>query len=399
MGTPATTRIANEHDYIEHHTRWDGHPEEIKEKMIAMIERWAVSVEMLKEKLNDDSQGTVTIEKWVTEFEQALNDYKSNPMIDMSSMLLCFHSFAHHHVLPSKTNEDTFSYFGAGTPDITAQLLNGDFTYTLNENGNQPVVDVVRKEIPTEFKVMRIHPINKDGKLIDDNYVDFKYRNITEEELFSSIIHLPILLRDLYTFAKISKTEKKFLGYQLDPLRNLFQKMADFYKPTNEYVRFINSGVDCVRTKDERLDSIKRSLEYVDSMIPFDLDITSFGTQIAFANPGNVLPLTKGEEMSEYDISFKVAIFDSRLNYIYCNIPNKEENDMLDLLNDVVLHFDYRVHRFNTYHKVDNVGDTIQFSKLISDEIFLGLPYESTIINLMENQQSIEINDLLESKE
>ena len=105
------------------------------------------------------------------------------------------------------------------------------------------------------------------------------------------------------------------------------------------------------------------------------------------------------KQISEYDISFKVAIFDSRLNYIYCNIPNKEENDMLDLLNDVVLHFDYRVHRFNTYHKVDNVGDTIQFSKLISDEIFLGLPYESTIINLMENQQSIEINDLLESKE
>jgi hypothetical protein len=399
MGTPATTRIANENDYIEHHTRWDGFPEEIKYKMISMSDRWEFAIEQLKEKLNDDNQGTVGLTKWVEDFEQALIDYKTNPKIDMSSMLLCFHSFAHHHVLPTKTNDDILSYLGEDSPDITAQILNGEFTYTFDEDGNQPVVEVIRKEIPAEFKVMRIHAIDDDGKLVDDNYVDFKYKNISEDDLFASIIHLPLFLRDIYTLTKMTRTEKKSLVGQLDPLTMLLQKMAEFYKPTTEYVRFSSSEVDAIRTKAERLQSIQESLEAAQSMIPFDLDITSFGSQIAFANPGNVLPLTKGEQLSEYDISFKVGLFESRLNYIYCNIPNKEENDMLALLNDVVLHFDYRMHRFNTYHKVDNIGDNVQFSKLLSDEVFFGMPYEATIINLMENQQSMEMNELLESKE
>jgi hypothetical protein len=175
--------------------------------------------------------------------------------------------------------------------------------------------------------------------------------------------------------------------------------MAEFYKPTNEYVRFGGSEGDKVRTKEERLKTIELSSDWVHSMIPFDLDITSFGSHIAFTNPGNVLPLTKGECLSEYEISFKVGMFDNRMNYIYCNIPNKDESEMLQLLNDTVLHFDYRNHRFNTYHKVDNVGENIQFSQLVADEVFLGMPYEETIINLMENQQSIEMNDLLDSKE
>lgn len=399
MGTPATTRIASENDYIEHHTRWDGFPEEIKEKMISMVERWELAIENFKEKLNDDSQGTVTLTKWIADFEQALNEYKANPTIDMSSMLLCFMSFAHHHILPSASTDDLLSYWGEGFPDITAQLLNGEFTYTTHEEDNQPTVEVVRKEIPAEFKIMRIYGVDKEGKLAEDNYVDFKYKNLSEDDLFSSIIHLPLFLRDIYTLTKMSQTEKKNLEYKLDPLTLMLQKMAEFYKPTTEFVRFGCSEGDVVRTKEERIETIRDSLDWVHSMIPFDLDITSLGTHIALANPGNVLPVTKGERLSDYAISFKVAMYDIRFNYIYCNIPGKEESEMLTLLNDTVLHFDHRMHRFNTYHKVDNVGENIQFSQLISDEVFLGMPYEETIVNLMENQQSMEMNDLLESEE
>lgn len=399
MGTPATTRISNENDYIEHHTRWDGFPEEIKDKMISMADRWEFAIEQLKEKLNDDSQGTVSLIKWVADFEQALNDYKANPTIEMSSMLLCFLSFTHHHILPNKSTNDMLSYWGEDCPDITAQLLNGEFTYSIEEDGPQPVVDVVRKEIAAEFKVMRIYAVDEDGKLSDDHYVDFKYKNINEEELFASIIQLPLFLRDIYTLTKMSKTEKKSLEYKLDPLTIMLQKMAEFYKPTTEYLRFGSSEVDVVRTTEERRAAMDDSLDWCQSMIPFDLDITSFGNQIAFTNPGNVLPVTKGERLSDYEISFKVAMYDSRNNYIYCNIPNKEETEMLTLLNDVVLHFDYRIHRFNTYHKVDNVAEPVQFSKLLSDEVFLGLAYEETIVKLMENQHCMEMNDLLESKE
>lgn len=399
MGTPATTRIASENDYIEHHTRWDGFPEEIKEKMISMVDRWDLAIASLKEKLNDDNQGTVSLTKWVDDFEQALNDYKANPTIEMSSMLLCFLSFTHHHILPNKSTHDMLSYWGEDCPDITAQLLDGEFTYSIGEDGPQPVVDVVRKEIAAEFKVMRIYAVDEDGKLSDDHYVDFKYKNINEEELFASIIQLPLFLRDIYTLTKMSKTEKKSLEYKLDPLTSMLQKMAEFYKPTTEYLRFSGSDSDVVRTAEERRAAMEDSLDWCQSMIPFDLDITSFGNQIALTNPGNVVPVTKGERLSDYEISFKVAMYDSRNNYIYCNIPNKEESEMLTLLNDVVLHFDYRMHRFNNCHKVDNVAEPVQFSKLLSDEVFLGLAYEETIVKLMENQHSMEMNDILESKE
>lgn len=50
MGTPATTRIASENDYIEHHTRWDGYPDDIKKNIISMVERWELSIEFLKKK-------------------------------------------------------------------------------------------------------------------------------------------------------------------------------------------------------------------------------------------------------------------------------------------------------------------------------------------------------------
>lgn len=408
MGTPATTRIANENDYIEHHTRWDGFPSEIKVRLMGLVENWEAAIENIKEKLDEDTKGTVSLKKWVTDFEHTLNNYKENPTIEMTSMLLCFHSFSHHHILPIKSTGNLLSYWGEGEPDITAQLINGELTCTVREDEyddndeliestSQPLIEVVRKELSTDFKVMRIYGVDKDGSIDDDNYVDFKYKDISEEDLFTSIIHLPLFLRDIYTVTKLSRTEKEAMN-RVDALTSAFQKLAEFYQPTNEYKRFGVPKKDVVRNTKARKQSIEDSLDNAQSMIPFDLDITSLGNHIALANPGKVLPVTKGERLSDYAITFKVGMYDDRNNSIYCSIPNKSEDDMKALLKETILSFDHKVHHFNHYNKVDSIGDEIQFSQLLCEEVFYGVPYEETIINLMENQYSIEINDILESK-
>lgn len=410
MGTSATTRIANEHDYIEHHTRWDGFPDEIVQYMKKLSSNWEDAIELFKEKLNDDSLGTIGLTEWVADFERLLKTHQECPTIETTSLLLCFLSFTHHHVLPHKAPNDLLSYWGEESPDVTAQLINGAFTYTKTDEDdddeeenreaiNQPEVNVVVKKISDDFKVMRIYALNKEGQLNEADYVDFKYKDITEEDLFSSVLHLPLFLRDIYTLTKISRTERTNMQSKLDVLTQLFQKIAEFYQPTTEYIRYGRDSNDKVRTLVERKKSISASLDNADSMIPFDLYTASFGNHIALANPGKVLPLTKGESLSAYSVSFKVAIFDNRLNSVYCNIVNKSEEEMLTLLNDVTLRFDYRMHRFNNYHKVDNISEKIEFLQLICDETYLGIHYEETLISLMENQYSIEMNNLLESNE
>jgi len=412
MGTPATTRIANEDDYIEHHTRWDGFPEEIIGYMQNLSSKWETAIELFKDKITDDSQGTVGLTEWASNFEKLLEQYKESPTIEITSLLLCFLSFTHHHVLPHKAPDDLLSYWGEGEPDVTAQLINGGFTYTkLDEDDEepedgenrpslkQPDITVVVKPIPDDFKVMRIYNLNKEGQLVEDDYVDFKYKDITEEELFANVLHLPLFLRDVYTLTKTTRTERKNNDYKDDSLTRLFQKIAEFYQPTTEYIRYGRDSHDKVRTLAERKKSISDSLDNAESMIPFDLYTSSLGNHIALANPGKVFPLTKGESLSEYTVSFKVAMFDNRLNSIYCNIPNKSEEEMLSLLNDVTLRFDFRMHRFNTYHKVDNISEQIEFLQLICDEPYLGIHYEEALISLMENQYSIEMNNLLESNE
>lgn len=404
MGTHAATRIANENDYIEHHTRWDGNPGDIVDNIQSMTENWKISVENMREKLETDEQGTFQLKKWVDSFEKMLNDYTLNPTIEMASMLLCFHSFVHHHVLPNKTTDDLLQYWGEGSPDVTAQLIGKEFNFTYQDYDSDdivshPVISVSAKQILPAFKVMRIYRVSEDGKILDNHYIDFKYKNISEEELFGAVLDLPLFMRDLYTINKMSRTEKKSLDYKVDSFVQLARKLSSFYKPTSEYVLYGREENDVIRSTDERKQSIEDTLDNAISMIPFDLDVASFGSHIALSQPGNVFPLTKAERMSDYEVSFKIALIDNRINYIYCNIPNKDEQEMLDLLNEIALHFDYRMHSFNVYHGIDKIADDIQFSRLLNDEVFLGLAYEESIVKLMENQYLIEINNLLESQE
>jgi len=387
MGTHASTRIANEHDYIEHHTRWDGFPPEIVESIKSLPTAWQEAIDNIKEKLNSDEQGTFSLKDWTVSFEKLLHEYTANPTIEAASVLLCFLSFSHHHVLPNKASDDLLNYWGEGNPDVTAQLVGNDFVYTYQEDYDaddvvHPTIEPKPKQISPEFKVMRIYAINNEGKLLDTDYVDFKYKNLTEEDLFKTVLTLPL-----------SRTECNALD-SIDSLVRLTRKLSAFYKPSGEYALYRREE-DKPRSLDERKNSIEESVDYALSMIPFDLDVTAFGKHITLAQPGNIYPLTKGERLSHYDISFKIGIYDGRMNQVYCNIPNKDEEDISDLVQNIANYYGQRCDHFDHYHKIDSIED-IQFIKLIHDDVFYGINYEETLIKLMENQYLIEINQLKE---
>lgn len=398
MGTHASTRIANEHDYIEHHTRWDGFSPEIVENIQSLPTAWQTAIENIKEKLNSDEQGTFSLKDWATSFERLLNDYTANPTIESTSLLLCFLSFTHHHVLPNKASGDLLDYWGEGSPDVTAQLIGKDMVYTYQEDYDadavvQPIIETKAKQIDPEFKVMRIYSVDNDGNMLDTDYVDFKYRNLTEEELFEAVLKLPLFMRDLYTVTKMSRSEKEAIDHDIDSLVRLTKKLAQFYKPTSEYMLFGRDKKDNVRNLDERKQSIEDTKDDAISMIPFDLDITTLGTHLALSQPGDIFPLTKGERLGDYEISFKVGLHNSRLSHIYCNIPNKDEKDVVELVQNIANHYGERISHFDHYHKIDSIAD-IQFIKLVQDEPFYGISYEETLIKLMENQYLIEMNNL-----
>lgn len=398
MGTHASTRIANEHDYIEHHTRWDGFPPEIVESIQSLPTAWQTAIENIKEKLNADELGTFALKNWAISFEKLLNDYIEKPTIEATSLLLCFLSFSHHHVLPNAASNDLLGYWGEDNPDVTAQLLGNSFVYTYQEDYDadevvHPTIELASKQITSEFKVMRIYSVDNDGNMLDTDYVDFKYKNMTEEELFSTVLKLPLFMRDLYTVTKMSSSEKEAIDHDIDSLVSLTRKLSQFYKPTSEYALYSRNENDKIRNKNERKKSIEDTKDYAVSMIPFDLDVTTLGTHISLSQPGNIFPLTKAERLGRYEISFKVGLYSSRLNDIFCNIPNKEADEVVELVQSVANHYEERINHFDHYHKIDSI-DNIQFMKLEQNEVFYGISYEETLIKLMENQYLIEMNDL-----
>jgi hypothetical protein len=402
MGTPSNTRISNESDYIDHYTRWDGFHSEIHDVMNSAVSDWEVALSNLKDKLSNEQYGTVSINEWIEIFEKNLAVYKQQPTIDFTSFLHCIRSFSHHHVLPTHFNNKTdLSSNLTNDIDFTAHLANQTFAYSYESISiEHPIIEVKRKDIDPEYKVLRIYEIDENGLVNNNEWTDFKYKNLDEQQIFSNILKLPLFLRDIYTLTKMSATEQASCHYNLDVITRLMTKLSQFYQPTSEYSRFTRDRKNDVRSVKERKKSVDVTIDDAVHMLPFDLYPGSLGTQIMLANAGNILPLTKAESLSDYDISFKVGLYGDRMSHIFCYIPNNKDDETLDWLNGLAAEYNNQIHYFDNYHTVNTITDSVQFVKLIANtEEFVGLAYQKTIIDLMENQYSIEVNLLLEEND
>ncbi len=396
MGTRATTRICNDTDYIQTYTRWDGFEEDIKWDLENLISNWRSSLDYFKKKLENEPKGVLNMSKWVSDFENLLDEASKNPSIDLYTLLFCIKSFNHHHPL---TICDDDINLGDDVPDFIMKydgFGNNTFINTEDNDCNEILnVEIKAKDISSEYRVMRIYMADSNGELNKKAYTDLKYRNISEKEIFDHFINMPLFWRDFYNVGK----EKKdiLLSERPNDLGNnnifrLLRKISYFYKGTDQYSAFKNR--EPIKVDDEsRLIRTQEICEDIIALIPFDMYANVFGTHLALSLPGKVMPLTKAESISEYEISLEFCIIDERASYIFCNIPSLSDEEMKLLYNESFSLMMARETRFLALNNLTSVFPEMHQYELNTNPRFKGGDYEYSIVRFMETQTILELNE------
>lgn len=418
MGTHATTRIATENDYIEHHTRWDGFPTEIAYAINHSISRWKQSVIILKEKLKDHD--SAILQEWIADLEDFLNKSESNLTLEAASVMLCNRSFTAHHILPFSAPDNLLSYWGKGNPDLTAFIKDNKFDFKTHyeesedyeddsldsveqeieiPNGAIDSISVIPKRISSEYKVARVY--NNSDTSGSPDYVDIKYKDISEIDLVKKIIRLPQLMRDIYSVIKapISVQYDNMNTYNL-PIFSLVNKLGYFYTPTKNYSRFrsrYDNEKDTARTSKGREQDKLSVLDDIRSLIPFDFSIENVSIHLSLATMNKVAPLTEAERLSDYPISLFIVVGqDSRLSKLYASIPELNYDSHISVLDECMNEIKEHEIKYKTQHNLSienlNIGEYLHGTD-VEGKPFIGFNYESNLVDLMLDEYDIELQN------
>lgn len=411
MGTPAATRISKNNDYIELHTRWDGIPDVIKDQILNIPVEWQTSIDLFKKSIADTAFETPLIREWLMDLETTLQEYVQSPDLEKAALFFAGRSFVHHHPLPVDTGDsDLLEYWGKGNPDVVAKL--GDtITFEQSEHYNEDddlvesdvsAVDLFAKNINKDYKVLRIAMLELDdetGEMIPTHsYIDLKYKNINEDELRGEILLLPLFWRDLYTVSKkvedaLNKSGDKnhFNQMMNKPLLKLTRKLKSFYTTTKKYTAFGCDPTDKVFTSKEKIEARENIIDLVEGLIPFDMYTNSLATQLAVRFPGKVFFMTASENLSNPTPDMTVYLSGDGMSKLFVTV--NDEHEATQFLNDVQSTFKARESKFLLDH---NLVDNQKLYSLINDDknLLIGIDYEMTVIDVMENQRDIELNNL-----
>lgn len=411
MGTPAATRISKNNDYIELHTRWDGIPDVIKDQILNIPVEWQTSIDLFKKSIVDTAFETPLIREWLMDLETTLQEYVQSPDLEKAALFFAGRSFVHHHPLPVDTGDsDLLEYWGKGNPDVVAKL--GDtITFEQSEHYNEDddlvesdvsAVDLFAKNINKDYKVLRIAMVELDdetGEMIPTHsYIDLKYKNINEDELRGEILLLPLFWRDLYTVSKkvedaLNKSgDKKHFNQMMNkPLLKLTRKLKSFYTTTKKYTAFGCDPTDKVFTSKEKIEARENIIDLVEGLIPFDMYTNSLATQLAVRFPGKVFFMTASENLSNPMPDMTVYLSGDGMSKLFVTV--NDEHEATQFLNDVQSTFKARESKFLLDH---NLVDNQKTYPLIHDDknLLIGIDYEMTVIDVMENQRDIELNNL-----
>lgn len=411
MGTPAATRISKNNDYIELHTRWDGIPDVIKDQILNIPVEWQTSIDLFKKSITDTAFESPLIREWLMDLETTLHEYVQSPDLEKAALFFAGRSFVHHHPLPVDTGDSNLlEYWGKGNPDVVAKL--GDtITFEQSEHYNEDddlvesdvsAVDLFAKNINKDYKVLRIEMLEIDdetGEVIPTHsYIDLKYKNINEDELRGEILLLPLFWRDLYTVSKkveddlnTSGDKKHFNQMMNKPLLKLTRKLKSFYTTTKKYTAFGCDPTDKVFTSKEKIEARENIIDLVEGLIPFDMYTNSLATQLAVRFPGKVFFMTASENLSNPTPDMTVYLSGDGMSKLFVTV--NDEHEATQFLTDVQSTFKARESKFLLDH---NLVDNQKTYPLIHDDknLLIGIDYEMTVIDVMENQRDIELNNL-----
>lgn len=385
MGTHACTRICNEKDYLELHTRWDGFEEEIKHDIENISKDWQNSISYMDSKINNDKINR-SIFSWLNNLKLLLKEHKKNPNIENTSKLLCMSSFSHHHVYPNSISQDTLKYWGKNNPTVVAEIEKSKIKFSQHKD-----MKIEPKEIVNDYRVMRIYD-EEDNNI----FIDLKYKDISERKLFNKILTLPLFWRDFYTCFKCPEILKDSSDFVYSPIFKLMNKFVYFYSPTNKYTHEYkeNKKDIAINTKKKKEKFFENVTQTIRRLGPFDMFVNSLATHIIFRLPVNVEPLTESEQLSDYKISFNVKINSrSRFSALTCNIPALSEQENQSLLNNISYKYIKQEKNFMKKNNLHENNHVFNFISLSNDNSYVGIIYEEMFQVLMESQRELEMKE------
>jgi len=378
MGTRAVTQLNSKNDFIKHYTRWDGFVPEIKTHIKNLSTDWGDTLDVFRKGLDYNSPSIDVMVEWADNFEQMIKDYESTHSIELMSNLLCLKSFVHHYVMWKD------HYAHDEKVDLSVEYKDDRFVFSKRLPKLKP------KKIDSEYKILRVQSLDIDKKEISEQFIDFKYKNITEFELLFGFLSLPIFLRDFYTVTKKPANEIYSDGRILSLI---LSKLSKFYKPTEAYDRFYFANE---KKKDGPRDDVQKYKDFTDvlrnaeSMIPFDFCIGKLGMHLAFRFPNKIFPVTEAEKLSDLVPDIKILMTETQLSHIFANVKDKSFDDLTEIVNDVSLYYETANQAYSDYYQVDSMYGDVSF---VSYKNYVGLNYEESLSRMMHSQYELEIKN------
>lgn len=369
MGTHACTRIQNENDYIEMHTRWDGFPQEIKQDLNNLFNDWEATHAKLVE--TSTVVDCANYHQWIKDLGQFIQHSKINPTVESLSALFCMKCLVHHHVLPfrNEASKKTNDYWGENNPDVVAIINGNEFSF----NKKKKIKNTQENSIEEGFSIVRLITSTQEGV-----FLDVKVKNFNDQDFLNTVFSLPQLWRNFHFSTRVKQENYNDSTNIIDRYNN---KFVQFYNAPEGY-SFLSKGR--VKSEDEIINNVS-------SRIPFDLYINSLATHLFMRDPGNILPLTKGQQNHNIEPVATVEVCGNRLSLIAVQLSNISIND-LEAKKDMLYKFvDYV--RENEQPFCDRYDINMDYNELLilEDKYKLALDYEKGLVKyFMTSIESID---------
>lgn len=324
MGTRAFFSITSKNDHLPLYTRWDGFEQEIIQNSKNLVELHQNNLNFLKKNTNL----SFFMQQWIKDYQNLISEYQKENNITLYSKLFSMLSFSHVYPQPIFNDSKQINFFHT------------DYDFNLSINSKK----IVKKENINlnvnslgDYKILRIYEsknvVDKNTNLKLLPYIDLKYKDIHTEELIKEIHLLPFFIRE-FQFSMLPLIKGKIDWKNNFNFIRLSSNISNFY---NDNLGLQIRDYTSFNSAEEELKILQDRLDYLDSMIPFDLHIGNLNIHLFLRFPQNVFPLTYSEAIfsNTQQPDAEIFLIGERFHHIGSKI-NKQiiDKESEQLIND-----------------------------------------------------------------
>lgn len=316
-------------------------------------------VEAMRRELSQNDHGTFDMRLWLSMFEK--NTLGNQESLETKAILLTLKEF-------NSTKLASYNSHQLNTLDLPLS----------QEKSIENLLE--------GYKVIRLY----NTRLSDDNkkqsldlthFVDLKYQDITEDELFKSIMQIPLFLRDILTLTRHQENSV---------LASLNNWLSNYYAPFDKAVSAL-SEMEGIGTRTLTYDRIKNKLN---NNSYCDFDNSQLATLLCFMLPGKVMPMTYHESKAVVKIDIKTCVTEKAT--VLCHVPNYETEDYDTVFSAIINLYQYRESQFVNTNRLDRLKTDFRIVGVPGLGGYYGLKFDHELLNCLENQRQLEIKESLD---